>query len=321
MKGRLNAHVLFSNEVDEQVLRDFISALRIELVDRPLSEPALRELARKVGEDKLKHHGFKKAEVDSSDEKALLAGVVIAEINADSYREAIRKVPNEHAIGLMPFDTNDGLAEVGWQEHYAYAMNLFQTSPIFETRDADLRGAFVGEQTAGNSKWFKNFQAGLNNIPRLAVSGSDAHCFVGTTGDNNKRGYGDYPSGKRTWIKADPTFHGLKQAILEPAKRSFIGDKPPKVQEVESNKTFYIESIEISKTGNKAGVGRWLHGCDIPLNPDLVAVIGNKGSGKSALADVIATLGNSKQSKHFSFLKKDRFWVRPANPHATSPEH
>ncbi len=314
MKGRLNAHVLFSNEVDEQVLRDFISALRIELVDRPLSEPALRELARKVGEDKLKHHGFKKSDVDASDEKALLAGVVIAEINADSYREAIRKVPNEHAIGLMPFDTKDGLAEVGWQEHYAYAMNLFQTSPIFETRDADLRGAFVGEQTAGNAKWFKNFQAGLNNIPRLAVSGSDAHCFVGTPGDNNKRGYGDFPSGKKTWIKADPTFHGLKQAILEPAKRSFIGDRPPKVQEVESNKTFYIESIEISKTVDKAGVGQWLHGCDIPLNPDLVAVIGNKGSGKSALADVIATLGNSKQSKHFSFLKKDRFWGKTGEP-------
>lgn len=134
MKGRLNAHVLFSNEVDEQVLRDFISALRIELVDRPLSEPALRELARKVGEDKLKHHGFKKADVDASEEKALLAGVVIAEINADSYRDAIRKVPNEHAIGLMPFDTNDGLAEVGWQEHYAYAMNLFR--PLRSSRHA-----------------------------------------------------------------------------------------------------------------------------------------------------------------------------------------
>ena len=37
--------------------------------------------------------------------------------------------------------------------------------------------------------------------------------------------------------------------------------------------------------------------CDIPLNHDLVAIIGNKGSGKSALADVIATLGNSKQSE------------------------
>lgn len=314
MKGRLNAHVLFSNEVEDQVLLDFKSALRIELVDRPLSESALRDLARKVGEDKLKHHGFKKAEVDASDEKALLAGAVIAEINADSYREAIRKVPHDHAIGFMPFDTSDGLAEVEWKEHYAYVMNLFQTSPIFETRDVDLRGAFVGEQTQGNTKYFNNFQAGLKNIPRLAVSGSDAHCFVGTPGSNDKRGYGDFPSGKKTWIKADPTFRGLKQAILEPAKRSYIGDKPPKVQEVESNKTYYIESIEITKTGDKAGVGQWLHGCDIPLNPDLVAIIGNKGSGKSALADVIATLGNSKQSKHFSFLRRDRFLGKTGEP-------
>ncbi len=35
MKGRLNAHVLFSNEVDEQVLRDFISALRILISPLP----------------------------------------------------------------------------------------------------------------------------------------------------------------------------------------------------------------------------------------------------------------------------------------------
>lgn len=314
MKGRLNAHVLFSNEVEDQVLLDFKSSLRIELIDRPLSESALRDLARNVGEDKLKHHGFKKAEVDASNEKALLAGAVIAEINADSYREAIRKVPYDHAIGFMPFDTSDGLAEVEWEEHYAYAMNLFQTSPIFETRDVDLRGAFVGEQTQGNSKYFKNFQAGLKNIPRLAVSGSDAHCFIGTPGSNDKRGYGDFPSGKKTWIKADPTFRGLKQAIREPAKRSYIGDKPPKVQEVESNKTYYIESIEITKTGDKDGVGQWFDGCDIPLNPDLVAIIGNKGSGKSALADVIATLGNSKQSKHFSFLRRDRFLGKTGEP-------
>ncbi len=314
MKGRLNAHVLFSNEVEDQVLLDFRSALRIELVDRPLSDAALRELARQIGEDKLKHHGFKRAEVDAFDDKALLAGSVIAEINADSYREAIRKVPNDQAIGFMPFDTSDGLAEVEWQEHYAYVMNLFQTSPIFETRDVDLRDAFVGEKTQGNTKYFNNFQAALRRIPRLAVAGSDAHCFVGTPGNSYKRGYGDFPSGKKTWIKADPTFRGLKQTILEPAKRSYIGDKPPKVKEVESNKTYYIESVEVTKTGDKIGVGQWLHGCDIPLNPDLVAIIGNKGSGKSALADVIATLGNSKQSKHFSFLRRDRFLGKTGEP-------
>jgi len=315
MKGRLNAHVLFSDEIEEQALLDFKSALRVELVSRPLSNPALIALARQIGEDKLKVHGFTKAEVMEFEEKALLAGAVVAEINPDSYREAIAKVPNGCAIGFMPWDTNDGLAEIKWQDHYAYAMGLFEGSPIFETRDdADLRAAFVGEQTPGNTKFFKNFQAGLKNVPRLAVSGSDAHCFVGTPGDNNRRGYGDFPSGKKTWIKADPSFQGLKQAIFEPAKRSFIGGKPHKLHEVETNKTYFIESVEVSKTGTKADVGKWFDNCDIPLNPDLVAIIGNKGSGKSALADVIATLGNSKQSRHFSFLKRERFLGKSGEP-------
>lgn len=314
MKGRLNAHVLFSDEIEEQALLDFKSALRVELVNRPLSNRALIDLARQVGEDKLDVHGFVKAEIDASDDKALLAGAVIAEINPESYKDAIAKVQKGLAIGFMPFDTNDGLAEVKWEDHYAYAMSLFQSSPIFETRDPDLHAAFAGKETLGNSRFFKNFQAGLKHIPRLAVSGSDAHCFVSVPGKNDKRGYGDFPSGKKTWIKADPSFRGLKQAILEPAKRSFIGDKPEKLQEIESNKTYYIESIEIAKTGNKADVGQWLDGCDIPMNPDLVAIIGNKGSGKSALADVIATLGHSKQSKHFSFLKKDRFLGKTGEP-------
>ena len=246
--------------------------------------------------------------------EALLAGCSIAKIKTESYRQAITSVPDELAIGFMPYDTSDGLAEVKWEQHYSYFLGLFESSPIFESRNLELRTAFLCEKTSTNQAWIDNFKHGLKEIPRLVVAGSDAHCFVGATGNDDKRGYGDFPSGKKTWIKADPTFRGLKQAILEPAKRSFIGDKPPKVQEVESNKTFYMESVEINKTGNKAGVGQWLDGCDIPLNPDLVAIIGNKGSGKSALADVIATLGNSKQSEHFSFLKRDRFLGKTGEP-------
>ncbi|WGE82234.1 AAA family ATPase [Actinobacillus equuli subsp. haemolyticus] len=314
MEGRLNAHVIFSNEIKEQDLKDFRSALQIALIDRPLSDSALIELARKTNHDKLKKHGFRKDDVDSQDDKALEAGSTIAEIITESYKSAISKVPNNQAIGFMPFDTNDGLADIKWFEHYAYVMGLFQSSPIFETRDFDKRCAFVGEITEKNAKYFENFQTALCHIPRLAVSGSDAHCFVGEHGNNDKRGYGDFPSNKRTWIKADPNFRGLKQAILEPAKRSYIGEKPPKLQEIEFNKTFYIDSIQINKTGQKSNIGQWLHGCSIPLNPDLTAIIGNKGSGKSALADVIAMLGNSKQSKYFSFLKKDRFWGKSGEP-------
>ena len=192
-KCRLNAHVLFSDEVDDQVLYDFKGALIVEIVSRPLSENSLIELARQVGEEKLKVHGFKKAEVDADKQRALLAGATIAEINCESYKSAIQKVPNGQAVGFMPYDTSDGLSEVKWQDHYAYFLGLFTSSPIFETRNIDLRGAFVGEETAGNSKWIKSFQDSLG-LPKLAVSGSDAHRFVGESGNNDKRGYGDFPS-------------------------------------------------------------------------------------------------------------------------------
>ena len=311
---RLNAHVIFSDEIADQHLKDFLANLKIERLDRSVSKDALVDLARATAADMLAKKGHKKEIVESDYADALLAGYKLAEVKTESYKNAIASVPNEFAIGFMPYDTSDGLTEVKWEQHYSYFLGLFESSPIFESRNLDLRTAFLCEKTSTNHAWIDNFKHGLKGIPRLVVAGSDAHCFVGAAGNDDKRGYGDFPSGKRTWIKADPTFHGLKQAILEPAKRSFIGDTPPKVQEVDSNKTFYIESIEISKTVDKAGVGRWLHGCDIPLNPDLVAVIGNKGSGKSALADVIATLGNSKQSKHFSFLKKDRFWGKTGEP-------
>lgn len=307
MTGRLNAHVLFSDGIADQMLRDFKSALTVELVNRPLSEDSLVALARMVGDDKLRHHGLTKTEVDVSVDEALRAGSVIAEINCDSYKTAIERVPNGYAVGFMPFNTSDGLAEVKWQEHYAYCLGLFNSSPIFETRNLDTWGAFVGERTAGNDKWIDNFQRALGGTPRLAVSGSDSHLFKGDPGDNNKRGYGDFPSGKATWIKADPTFLGLLQAIKEPAKRSYIGDRPEKLREVEENKTYFIDSIGVSKTDGSSIPEDWLAGCRVLLNHDLVAIIGNKGSGKSALADVIALLGNSRQKEHFSFLQKNRF--------------
>lgn len=312
--ARLNAHVIFSNEISDQNLNDFKSKLTVERITRPLSNDSLICLARSVGEDKLKHHGFNKNTIDSNDDKALIAGSTIAEINCDSYKKAISEVPDGMAIGFMPFNTNDGLADVKWQDHYAYVFGLFDSSPIFETRQDDTWAAFVGLETTGNAKWFKNFQVALNNTPRLAVSGSDAHQFKGVKGDNNKRGYGDFPSNKTTWIKADTTFQGLLQAIKEPAKRSFIGEIPTKLHELNSNKTLYIDSINIKKVSNKVGIGEWLDGCNVPLNHDLVAIIGNKGSGKSALADIIALLGNSKRKSHFSFLKKDRFRGKSGEP-------
>ncbi|MGR8963751.1 hypothetical protein [Rhizobium leguminosarum] len=221
IKGRLNAHVIFSDQTADEHLHDFRSRLKLEIIQRPLTRDALIAYARAVGTDKLNHHGFKKVEVDATDDIALNAGFHIAELNCDSYKDAIKQVPDGLAIGFMPFNTNDGLGSVEWNEHYAFAIGLFKSSPIFEARDNNTWAAFAGIQTDGNEKWIDSFQAALDNLPRLAVSGSDAHRFEGVAGDNNKRGYGHFPSGRRTWIKADPTW--LVTGVLLPRCRMSPG--------------------------------------------------------------------------------------------------
>ncbi len=298
---RLNAHVVFSDQTSDQDLQDFKSKLVVSVIGQTLSDECLRKLARQAQADILFKKGFKQDEVHASNAIALKAGSMLADITPESYKLAIEGVPDGNAIGFMPWDTNDGLAQADWVTHYSFVIGLMKSSPIFETRKQELWEAFVGRKTPRNSKWFSNFHGALGSIPRLAVSGSDAHAY----GD-----YGKFPGGKTTWIKADPTFLGLKQAIKEPAKRSFIGERPEKPAVVESNKTYFIDTLEIDKVVGSKVKDHWLDGVRLKLNHDLIAIIGNKGSGKSALADVIALAGNAR-SKYFSFLTSKRFRFPP----------
>ena len=128
---------------------------------------------------------------------------------------------------------------------------------------------------------------------------SDAHSFSSSTEK-------DRIGNCFTWIKSDTTFSGLKHALVEFEDRVFVGNEPPKVKEVRNNKTQYIKSIIFKKVDGSPLDEDWFSG-EVPLNHGLVAIIGNKGSGKSALADTIGLLGNSHQDKAFSFLNEKRF--------------
>jgi predicted ATPase len=109
-----------------------------------------------------------------------------------------------------------------------------------------------------------------------------------------------------TWIKADPTFQGLLQAVTEFDQRVFVGDRPPKRLLVVRNRTKYASAITIKKNSGSVLPDTWFD-VEIPLNHDLVAIIGNKGSGKSALADVVALIGDTRNYDSFSFLNEKRF--------------
>lgn len=118
----------------------------------------------------------------------------------------------------------------------------------------------------------------------------------------------EYDEADYTWIKADPTFEGLKQVIIEPELRCQIGDRPEKLDTIDSNKTKFIESITISKNPSSSESEIWFENLqEIPINSDLVSVIGNKGTGKSAFTDILALAGRTKNFKHFSFLNSKKF--------------
>jgi ABC-type lipoprotein export system ATPase subunit len=121
--------------------------------------------------------------------------------------------------------------------------------------------------------------------------------------DNHKAT--DYKAKESCWIKGDPCFETLQQVVSDPLDRVFIGSIPAILDRVEHNKTKYIASLDFKKKTAELSED-WFAGT-VHLNPGLVAIIGNKGSGKTALAETLGLLGNTAQSDGFSFLHTEKF--------------
>lgn len=113
--------------------------------------------------------------------------------------------------------------------------------------------------------------------------------------------------GLSTWVKADTTFKGFKQILIEP-NRVEISDEPELSKRVKANKTKFIRSVAINKISNAVIDDIWFDNFKIQLNHGLVAIIGNKGGGKSAITDVVSLCGNTyQQPSNFSFLTGTKF--------------
>ena len=96
--------------------------------------------------------------------------------------------------------------------------------------------------------------------------------------------------------------------MYEPRERVFIGDRPANLK----NDYQVLHSIEIIKTPS------WFAPMEIPLNRDLAAIIGPRGSGKSALAEAIAFAGGADLFRLSTDIQ-DSFLYKaskksPANP-------
>lgn len=118
----------------------------------------------------------------------------------------------------------------------------------------------------------------------------------------------DYRVKENLWIKADPTFEGLKQVLYEPKHRVFIGKEAP------VNPPICIENIhfkfpENSKLENEifclSGEKQLL------LSPNYTCIIGGRGSGKSTILNLIHESLKHGQNK---FFKTKRVSDKEGNP-------
>ena len=102
----------------------------------------------------------------------------------------------------------------------------------------------------------------------------------------------NYSLKENCWIKADPTFEGLKQIIYEPTERVKIQENKPEeksgYQVIDRIKIYHQDFQE--KKENEETIEEYK---TIFLNPNLNTIIGGRSTGKSILLGTIAKKLNS----------------------------
>ena len=257
VKGQwVNVHLLVSPERDDHIdeTRRFLSRLTFEAHEQDFTCTPT-ELIR-LG----RLHGSQ-----GDDRNALEVGSQQFKVSFDQLRDLYRKNAwaRENTLIVVAGGDDgagglrDGADATTRQEVLRMAHAVFASSSA-------QREFWIGERAAGVEELWERYGG-----PKPCLHGSDGH-------DLKRSGA---PDGDRfSWIKGDPTFDALRQACIDPACRAFVGPTPP----VSAFPSQVIRGITINSAAD------WAATPTVSLNPGLVAIIGARGSGKTALADIIA---------------------------------
>jgi len=291
--SRVNFHVIFSDELSvEDIEENFLHELDCLYAGSPQDTDTtlklrLRNIERLGQRLKNEHEQFQ-------GESDLTVGMMNAVVDHSQISKVLQTkgtlFRGQYLLGL-PCD--EDLSKLSWdgQDHHVRKVLVQKSDFLFAANPNTVAWA-LGRKSSSLESHINEFKS-----RKPCFASSDAHDFETMF----------VPSeGRQTWIKADTTFKGLWQVLNEPEHRVFIGRRPPIFDRVRINPTRYIKSVCIRKVGGSSFDEHWFKS-EIDLNFGMVAIIGNKGSGKSALADIIGLVGNSTLEKHFSFLNADKF--------------
>lgn len=245
-----NFHIIFNDSMNVEDIENFIKSLKCE--------------GTKIGSDYSDKKKIKTKKVSFFD--------TLNELNSDS------KFKDNFLIWL-PYDEYGGIDEIDPNSDGWIKKNFINNSHILGSSNQKQIDFFHWKNTKFTESQYKDWFG----VKKPCIKGSDSHNYDYPIGKlrNNK----SEPIEKYCWIKADPTFEGLKQIICEPEDRVLIQPNKPE----EKSGYQVIDSIEIhNEYCNQK----------IKFNPNLNTIIGGRSTGKSTLLKVLVNKINSELLKN-----------------------
>lgn len=268
----INIHCLFDPEIANELEDRFFSKLEFKYngISYAATRSELIRLGRAFLNDK-----------STAEDQAFTAGLNQYVISADTLAAIFEKDTRlkEKTIIVVSNKSNDGAS--GLRAHSDYFVGnvsqleatrraIYQLSDmVYSSNPKDIT-YFLGEGPDD----IQTVKAKCGSL-MPCIHGCDAHC--------NEHIFS--PSDDRfCWIKADPTFEGLKQVLYEPKERVRISSTFP-----DSKPSYYvIDHVEIA--GNDCFSPEPIY-----LSDKLTCIIGGKSTGKSLLLHNMAMAIDSEQ--------------------------
>lgn len=209
----------------------------------------------------------RKADPNISDERAALTyGANQFKVNFRQLREVFSEsgwAKKNILIGVAG-GANDGTSGVRGAADQTIRREIEGFAHVIFASSEAQREFWLGRKPSMSADEIRKVYGGL----KPCLHGSDAHDLESVASPFDDR---------FSWIKGALEFDALRQACIDPTDRAHVGSEPP----ASATPSQVISEVEILDAP-------WMKTPVIPLNPGLVAIIGARGSGKTALADMIA---------------------------------